>query len=522
VYSDIFINFGQLFVFLVILISTYFFITEKVSAETVSIASVGILVLYFGIFFSNPLVIISTLFNKTIIAIFSLLIIGQTISYAGIINKFINLIVRIKNTTIIVFSLIFITYLISGFMNNTPIVIVLISLLMVLTEQIHISKSQVMMPIAFSASLGAMLTVLGSSTNVIIQDKLSEVGYDIGIFNFFWPGFFVSMSGLIYVLFLTKIIPVNDKHETELDKFSLILNPYKSEQSTFSSVTKKEIKNILYNHAFQDNLILDEVIINENSSIVGRSIDDENILSELNAVGFAIKSENKRILPGRLMLVIHRKEDNNDINGATIIKKNATYILSSKSAFRTLIIFFTVIFTSSLTELPLAFNAFLGVSLLIATKVINTSQIFKFIDTKILFMIIYAFVISKSMELVGLLNTITEFLCTALDGFSTLSVVTILFIVITLLNEVISNNAVALVFTPIMVGIGNKIGVPIDILIWTLVFASNAAFLTPIGYQTNLLVMQCGNYKFLDYLKFGLPLNIIVLVAYLFFLILFN
>jgi di/tricarboxylate transporter len=245
-------------------------------------------------------------------------------------------------------------------------------------------------------------------------------------------------------------------------------------------------------------------------------------LSELNAVGFAIKSENKRILPGRLMLVIHRKEDNNDINGATIIKKNATYILSSKSAFRTLIIFFTVIFTSSLTELPLAFNAFLGVSLLIATKVINTSQIFKFIDTKILFMIIYAFVISKSMELVGLLNTITEFLCTALDGFSTLSVVTILFIVITLLNEVISNNAVALVFTPIMVGIGNKIGVPIDILIWTLVFASNAAFLTPIGYQTNLLVMQCGNYKFLDYLKFGLPLNIIVLVAYLFFLILFN
>lgn len=512
-----FVSFNQVFVLLVILISTYFFITEKISAETVSMASIGSLVLYFGIVYSNPLVIINVLFNKTIIAIFSLLIIGQTISYTGIINKFINLIVKVKNTTVIVFSLIFIAYAISGFMNNTPIVIVLISLLMVLTEQIKISKSQIMMPIAFAASLGAMVTVLGSSTNIIIQDKLSELGHDIGVFSFFWPGLFVSSSGLLYVLLLTKIIPVNDKKDEEIETFSFVLNS----GSTFSFVTKKEIKNILYNHAFKDNLVLDEVIINDSSPIAGRTLEDEGILSDLNVVGIAINSANKRILPGRRILVVHKKEDGEDIRGATIIKKRSTYILSSKSAIRTLLTFFTVIFASSLTNLPLAFNAFLGVSLLVASKVINVSQALKFIDIKILLMIIYAFVVSKSMDLVGLLHTVTEFLSDALHGFSTITIVAILFTVITLLNEVISNNAVALVFTPIMIGIGTKIGIPIDILIWTLVFASNAAFLTPIGYQTNLLVMQCGNYKFLDYMKYGLPLNIIVLLSLLLYLILF-
>ena len=92
-----------------------------------------------------------------------------------------------------------------------------------------------------------------------------------------------------------------------------------------------------------------------------------------------------------------------------------------------------------------------------------------------------------------------------------------LFIIITLLNEIISNNAVGLVFTPVVITLSQQINIDPKILIWTLIFATNSAFLTPFGYQTNLIVMQYGGYKITDYLKYGTPLNIIVLLSYLIF-----
>ena len=99
-----------------------------------------------------------------------------------------------------------------------------------------------------------------------------------------------------------------------------------------------------------------------------------------------------------------------------------------------------------------------------------------------------------------------------------LAIAFLLFVFIVMLNEVISNNAVGLIFAPVVIDLSQKITAEPKILIWTLIFAANSAFLTPFGYQTNLIVMRYGGYNFLDYFKFGLPLTLIVITFYMFFL----
>ena len=528
-HTTLFAELAPVFVLCVVFISTYFFITEKICAEVVSLSATAALTFYCNIFL-NCNILKDSVLNPTIISVIGILILGSAISCTSIINSLIMFLVKIKNIKIIYISVIVFIYLSSAFLNNTPIVAVFASLIAVAATKSQISSKKIMMPIAFSASLGAMLTVLGSSTNIILQSKLNELGQHLEIFSFFLPGLFISLPGLIYCIALAITIKTPKKDEKKFisKKFFGFLKSQNTTKLTLGYYTTEEIKQEAYKYNKDKDVNIEEFFITQDSPLIGTNQSSFDNIKKLDLLGAFIEDGKNCILPGKKIYLISAKQskkyrDNNDDLdifqlGITKIKKDSFQILGKKSSLKLFLIFAFVIISSAFSFLPLAVNAFLGVCTIAGLKIFNPRQLLSFVDTKVFFMIIYAFSVGKSMESSGALTMISNWLYVLLNDLPVLAIAFLLFVFIVMLNEVISNNAVGLIFAPVVIDLSQKITAEPKTLIWTLIFAANSAFLTPFGYQTNLIVMRYGGYNFLDYFKFGLPLTLIVITFYMVFL----
>ncbi|MBQ4874535.1 MAG: anion permease [Rickettsiaceae bacterium H1] len=135
-------------------------------------------------------------------------------------------------------------------------------------------------------------------------------------------------------------------------------------------------------------------------------------------------------------------------------------------------------------------------------------------DIKIFLIITSTYMLSTALQECRGLFYVIHFINILSEDLSPLMIMSIIFITITILNELISNNAVGLIFTPIVTEVASTTNADPRLFIWGLFFASNCAFATPIAYQTNLLVMGPGNYKFTDYYKVGIPLTVLIYLTY--------
>ncbi|WP_232215000.1 SLC13 family permease [Neorickettsia helminthoeca] len=502
------------------LLSTYCLITEKFRAEAVAFTSIGLLAFYQGIAFSKPLVLLEGMMNGTVITILGITVMGRMVACTGAINKFASLTMKTDYVALIPMILILVSYFSSAFINNTPVVVLLITFLSICSRKIGIANSSVMMPIAFAASLGGMLTVLGSSTNLLIYSKAGELGVDIGFFGFFTPALFIGLFGLAYVVALTIILPVRGGQLEYFRSFFFALNPIEETRSIFSSVSLREIKSILYNRKFSKNLLIDEIVITEKSELIGLDILSQRVINYFQALGIGISGASRKIVPGVRLVIVH--EGHTPTLEDVIVKKNNAYILSHHNGLRVVFTFIAVIFLSAVFKLPLAFGVSAGLTLLVLSGTVDVAEIFGSIEVKLFLMLIYSLVLGKSLEMTGVLEVFTQLLYEWTYDSPLIALIAVTFLIVSLLNEIMSNNAVGLIFTPVVFKLSNMMDIDPKYLVWTLVFAANSAFSTPFGYQANLIVMESGKYKYSDYLKFGTPLNFIVLGAYLLYLYLFS
>ena len=186
-------------------------------------------------------------------------------------------------------------------------------------------------------------------------------------------------------------------------------------------------------------------------------------------------------------------------------------------------IFLSVVTLGAIEILPLVVAALLGVVSVIFFKVLNIRQVIRSIDNSLLLLIVTSLALGKVIQVTGTANFVTDLLLNVLEGSSPLTIILCFYILVSITTNFISNNACAVLFAPIAIDIAEKLSVNPKTLAIALIFAVNTSFLTPLAYQTNLLVMGPGHYKFIDYVKFGFPLTILCwLIFYLTFPILYN
>lgn len=631
-------QFHMIFSLVMTAVAIGLFINEKIKLE-VSAIFVMVSLLLFGQFFPmagddgrnllDPAALMAGFANPSLIAVMSLLVLGQGLIHTDALRFLTNLFVTKKKflAWISVIAIILFVAGMSAFMNNTPLVIIAIPVLQVLAHNIGLAESRIMIPLSFAAILGGMTTLIGSSTNLLVDSAMQDLGYDpIQFFDITVPGMMLAGIGLIYVLlFLPFLLPVRKsmadqlqggKKEfiAELDivenskligveciegqfkelpdinvrmiqrRGHIILPPFegytiekgdilivaatrggltsllgkypgfllshsalqemevsrKSKQDAIEARALMSEGSIDEDEAMeqvQSNVsdeeeeamkthILAEIMVNPNSRIIDMTLEQAH-LERQNAITVLGVQRRARVIKRRLGRIRLESGDVLLVAGSQAaledLRDNPDFVVMAGTirdlpirakAPLALGIFTATIGAAAGGILPIPVAALTGATLMVATGALNMRQAMRALDRKIFLLVGSALALGKTLEVTKAAETVAESMLSlpfAQDPVITLSM---LFLLVAICTNLLTNNACAILFTPIAMSIGVEMGIDPLVMAMTVIFGANCSFASPIGYQTNLLVMGPGHYRFRDFLRAGIPLVIILWIAY--------
>ncbi len=274
-------------------------------------------------------------------------------------------------------------------------------------------------------------------------------------------------------------------------------------------------------------IVISEAVISPGSRMIGQTIKEAGFQRQTGCLVLGIQRRSRmmrermtqiRLEAGDDLLLfgyvpqIEAMRNNHDI----MLLDWATQDLPDiRKANMARIIFAGVILMASFGILPIVHAAFSGAALMIATHCLNIRQAIRALDSKIFMLIGAAFAMGIALEATGGGNFVATQVVNALQGFGPQILLGGLFLLVAIMTNLLSNNATALLFAPIAISVSNQTGIDPKILILTVLFAANCSFATPIAYKTNLLVMGPGHYKFIDYVRFGVPLILVIWISYI-------
>ena len=278
-----------------------------------------------------------------------------------------------------------------------------------------------------------------------------------------------------------------------------------------------------------DTQILTEAVISPSSSLVGQTIENSSFRYKFNCVVIGLQRKDRLIrnsmteIPletGDVLLIQGTKESIKNLRTKSDIiplEWSTTNIIDKALPNKSIFIFFMVIILGIFEIFPLVVSALLGVICMIATNVLTTRQAMRAIDSNLLLLIVTSLALGKIILETGTANYLAINLANVLQNSEPIVILSCFFILVSIITNFISNNACAVLFTPIAIDFAQTVDMDPKILAICVIFAVNTSFLTPMAYQTNLLVMSPGHYKFIDYLKFGIPLTILCWVTFTIF-----
>ena len=570
-------NFEVVVSLILLIIMIVFFVTEIVPIEVTAL-STAVLMVILGILPSKEFLnILSNPAPWTIICMF---VLSGALVRTGVLDKvgdFISSNTK-KSPLFVIFLLIVITIILSAFINNTPVVLVLIPIVLKLANEMKISASKLLIPLSYLAIMGGMLTLIGTSTNLLIDGVAQS--YDLepfGMFEITPIAVVLAIIGVIYLFlfssillperssmsdilsgrdsmsFLTEVViprgsPLIDKISTETNIFNRdgmrVINILRNDNSLGSNfsdeisfkagdriVLRTQMDELISLKESNDLRMVDtltskqtitvETLVPPGCRIVGRSLGSLRLRRRFGVYALAIHRRNRN-LSKQLENVVIKVGDTLLIEGAIEdIQKMATDVdlvilaESNVRAYRrkhaplVLSAFVGLILFSSLGLAPLFVLAITAVVFVLCSRCIDIEEAYEFIDGKILVLIFSMLAIGRSLELNGLISGLTNVVDPYLNFLPLFIIIWFLYFLTSVLTETISNNAVAVVITPFAITLASSLGYDPRAFIMVIMIAASASFATPIGYQTNTMVYAAGGYKFTDFIKVGLPLNLI-------------
>ncbi len=596
--------------FAVITTGIVFYIADKFPMEITSLGIISALLLLFhlmpmmdqsGEILLNSRLLLAGFADPALISILALLVIGHGMVETGALDSPVKILVRLGgNYPMLVLILSLITVMvISAFLNNTPVVVIFIPIMISLVDSMGKSPSLYLIPLSFVAILGGMTTLIGSSTNLLVSGAYQAYGGEhLGFFDFVVPGLFLASIGFIYVLLIApKLlsdgkITTNDEAKITGKQFiiqidltegnnligkmatagmfpalsgmtvqmlkrgpSVFLPPFddialEKEDCLIIATTRNALSikmgndhTLLADVKNQPVIDLDndnndqietmargqklvEVIVAPTSRLHGRTLDQSGYYLQGGSKILGIQRRARmgrasindiRLEAGDILLVIGNQ---NQIQSLRLNKDVMLMEWSAKSipikadTWKALSIFFGVVTMASTGIVPIAVAAMLGAFIMIISGCLNVRKAAHAIDRKIFMLIGTALGMGTALQATGGAAYLAITLLDVFDGASTAVILSAFFLLIAIMTNILSNNATAVLFTPIAINIAQDLGVDPFIFITAVIFAANCSFATPMGYQTNLLVLGPGNYKFRDFMKVGIPLIFILWLSY--------
>lgn len=529
--------------------------------------------------------------HEALIAVCALMVAGHGLVRTGALEPIGRLLAKMWSLSpmLSLLGTLVIGAVLSAFINNTPIVVLLLPILVSVAVRTNTNASGILMPMGLATLLGGMTTTIGTSTNLLVVSAAKDFGINsFGIFDFILPGSIAAGVGILYLWLIAPLIlpkrlavmpntsprvftahllipddsyAVNKSLREILEKTNnrmkveRIRKPEETFTLPFPDATVKagdrllvrdtpqnlkEYESLLgatlYSKDVQvdeehplkeDNQQLAELVIDRGSPMVRRSLKEISFKDTYNIVTLAIHRRGRALesMPqgiynvslkiGDVLLVQGSKESIEAVkqrNQFLVLDGTTDLPVTSKAPI-SLVIMAMIVLLPILKIAPISISALLGALLMLATNCLNWKDVKRSLSAQVILIVVASLALSYALTKTGATDFLALSFIDLTDGMSPAFVLSALMLLMGILTNVVSNNAAALIGTPIAIKIAQTLGVPVEGFILAVLFGANLSFATPMAYQTNLLVMNAGGYTFGDFVKVGLPLALVIWAA---------
>jgi len=584
-------------------VALFLFTRDRIALESSALVILILLVAGFSLFpyerdgstLLGPIDFFAGFGNEALVAICALMMVGKALETTGALQPLVTIVGRAWSSRPVLALLVTLVAgaVLSAFMNNTPIVVLLMPIIVGASLRSKFPVSGVMMPMGLATIVGGMSTSIGTSTNLLVVGISQDLGmHKFSMFEWVLP---VAIVGGVAILFLWLVAPkllpdrappmgdtsprvfsaqlhvkeggfADGKSLSEvlakadghlrIDKIqrsdslflaklpSVILQPGDRLFVKDSPENLKHFEQLLGATLFNISDVehpvdeqtplkaegqqLAEVVVTRGSPLHLRSLAAARFSTSYGLMPLALHRARApssqvtgdlnliRLRAGDVLLVQGSSEAISSLkdSGSMLVLDGTTNLPHTHNAKRALTIMGFVIAAAAFGILPISVSALVGLGLMIATGCLSWRDAGSALSIPVVMIIVAALALGKALVGTGMADYLAISFVAAASALPTPMILSAFMLLMTLMTNVVSNNAAAAIGTPIAVSIAQQLGVSPEPFILAVLFGANMSFATPYGYQTNLLILSAGGYKFSDFLRVGIPLTIIMWIGF--------
>lgn len=590
-------------VLILTVVALFLFTRDRIPLESSSLAILIVLIAGFQLFpylrdgerVLAPVDFFAGFGNEALITICALMMVGKALETTGALQPLANVVARAWSTrpVLALITTLVAAAVLSAFMNNTPIVVLLMPILVGVSLRAKFPVSGVMLPMGLATIIGGMSTTIGTSTNLLVVGISRDLGmHEFSMFEWVMPVAIVGGAGVLFLwLVAPRLLPdrtppmadtsprifsaqlhvreggfadgktlsevlAKADGQMRIDKIqrseSLFLAKLPS--VTFQPGDRLFVKDSPENLKHYEQLLgatlfnisdiehpvdeetplraegqqLAEVVVTRGSPLHLRTLaaarfsvsygllplalhraraPSSQVTSDLNSI---------RLRAGDVLLVQGSDEAISNLkdSGSMLVLDGTTKLPHTHRAKRALAVMALVVLAAALGIVPISVSALVGLGLMIATGCLNWRDAANALSTPVVLIIVTSLALGKALMGTGMTEYLAHSFVILTSALPTPMILSAFLLLMTLMTNVVTNNAAAVIGTPIAIGIAQQLNVSPEPFILAVLFGANMSFATPYGYQTNLLILSAGGYKFSDFLRVGIPLTIIMWIGF--------
>lgn len=578
---------------LILLITLFLLVSEKISVDKTAI---GIMILLALTGILTPAEAVGGFSNPAVITVAAMFLLSHGLIRTGAVDVLTEVVMKFsKGNRQSAFIIILVAVaVLSAFINNTPVVVLFIPIVMAMSCEYDFSPSKLLIPLSYVSILAGTSTLIGTSTNIIVSDIAHIEGYDqLSMFELGRIGVPIALIGLLFLFFVApklmpgRIGPVCELDEDKENKYIAeliatensplvgrrhisqyvednlgldvveifrnggIIDPSRQNvtiipddillvkgaaQDLVSCLKSKHLSLVQGDDDFdfggtpEENLIV-ELIIPPLSSLLREPLISAELQYDSDIRIIAIRSrmsyfsyrkiEKVKLKIGDIILVQCPRNKLDKLRNSSdfvLIEDIHHAIIDKRKAGIASGIFATVVLAATLGLSDIMICALAGVFLMTITHCLSLKDAYRSLQAEVLLLIVGTLALGLAMQKTGATELYAESFLTLFQGMGPHVILFAIIFLTSVSSHILSNNATAVLLLPIAISTAVSLGVDTRPFIIGICFGASACYASPIGYQTNLLVYGPGGYRFSDFIKLGLPLNIMVIVLAGFFI----
>ena len=576
-------------------VALFLFTREKIPLESSSLAILMMLVIGFEMFpFEGvrgpiePMAFFYGFGHEALVAVCALMIAGEALARTGALVPVARRLARFWkwSPTFALLMTLVVGAVLSAFMNNTPIVVLMLPMLIGAAVRNNSSTSGVLLPMGFATLIGGMGTTIGTSTNLLVVSVAAEMGMQhFEMFDFMMPVAIAAGAAILYLwLVAPRLIP--ERKQPMADTSNRVFQAHLSfagdnplvgkplaiiiHKSGDSMQVKRIVRDnklliaplpdveirpgdkilvsgtadllreleamlgarLLAGPEYSDSvprgdLQLAEVVVTGGSRLRGLRVSDAGLKTRYGLDLLAVHSagdvatagtpglDQRRLQASDVLLVQGKTDDIRTlkIGGELLVLDSTMDLPESSKAPLALLIMVAIVALAAFGIMPIAMSALLGCMAMIGFGCLNWQHATRALSMQVILIIVASLALGSALMKTGGADYVAQVFLFLTSGLAPAWILSSLMLLMAILTNVVSNNAAAVIGTPIAISIAQELGLPLEPFVLAVLFGANLSFVTPMAYNTNLLVMNAGGYKFKDFVRVGTPLTLLMWVV---------